>query len=156
AELNVGEMDSLIIADGGGVPFVNYTALAPVLANASSVSGSAPRWLAKGQVFAAAGSPLLSPSSDGSGSGRGSNATAADPVATTNLIVVDTGRERSIGIGRAWPYREIGYAEAQLYRPALDYIGVRPNVGARATMFIDLQQLLLQQGVTGIDTPFTI
>jgi ABC-type antimicrobial peptide transport system permease subunit len=130
AELTTGEMDALILAEGG-VPFVNYTDLQPKLALSTRTSGTAPRWLAKGEV-----------------SRIPARGTANDVRTTaTNVLVIDSTVEKSIGIGRAFDYRSIGFSETQVLGSLLKYLGVYANVGDRARVYIDVAGTLGQQGV---------
>ena len=137
AEIQVGEMDGLMLAQGG-LPFINYTDMEPkIRINASRIKSSTPRWLVKGQIQSSATRQLF----------QNDNISRPVPTLPTNILIVDSLRERQEGFGRAWPYRQIGYAEAQVFHSALDFINVQANVGDRAMVFIDLQQILSQQGI---------
>eukprot|EP00672_Neobodo_designis_P017589 CAMPEP_0174835642 /NCGR_PEP_ID=MMETSP1114-20130205/5510_1 /TAXON_ID=312471 /ORGANISM="Neobodo designis, Strain CCAP 1951/1" /LENGTH=1146 /DNA_ID=CAMNT_0016069595 /DNA_START=80 /DNA_END=3520 /DNA_ORIENTATION=+ len=133
AELTTGEMDALILAEGS-VPFVNYTEVEPRIANSERTFGSTPRWLVKGE-FSEYTSRNLPP-----------NTTL--PTTVTNVLAVDSLREKEIGVGRAYDYRQIGYSEIQVLASVLRYIGVQANVGARAKLFIDIAGILRQQQVS--------
>jgi ABC-type antimicrobial peptide transport system permease subunit len=131
AELSVGEMDTLILAEGS-LPFINYTAVQPAIDGASSIEGSTPRWLLKGEVskFVAL------------------NASNNTPTMATNVIVIDSKKEKDIGVGRQWPYRQIGYGEVQVYHSALRFIDTAPNIGQRMKLIIDVAGILQQQNVS--------
>ena len=129
AELSTGEMDVLVLAEGS-LPVVNYTEMRPLIDAAPSIEGSTPRWLLKGEV------EELSPSSENTSLRM-----------ATNVIIVDSAKEKQIGVGRAWPYRQIGYGESQVYHSALRFIKTEANVGQRLKLVIDIAGILQQQGV---------
>jgi ABC-type antimicrobial peptide transport system permease subunit len=132
-ELTVGETDSLILAEGE-LPFVNYTDLGPKIAKSQRTSGSVPRWLLKGEMSA------LPANQGGPHAGNPNNNSV-----TTNVLIVDSKREKEVGVGRAWPYRTIGWGEVQELQSVLDFIGVPPNEGLRASIFMDIAGVLQQQ-----------
>lgn len=136
SELTVGEMDAAIYASDG-VVFVNYTNISQRLQqNASQViTGSAPRWLARGNFQQR---QLLS----------GPNARTSNRSLSMNVLVGNTAIEKSIGIGRGWPYREIGYGETQATDSALAYLSLSANIGQRATFTLDVARLLSQQSLS--------
>lgn len=144
AELSIGEMDAVVYATDG-IPFVNFTDVSTKLAaNASSVvSGSAPRWLAKGTLRKWA---------------KNNESAAGAASLPMNILIADTATETSLGIGRGWPYRQIGYAEVQVTETALEYLSLLSNIGERSSLTIDLERLLQQQTFVipeTIDTPTT-
>ncbi|CUG88040.1 permease-like protein, putative [Bodo saltans] len=140
AELSVGEMDAVVYSNNG-VPVVNYTAVRDRFEqNASStVSGSSPRWIARG-VLRSWSKVTKAPTG---------NTTAYDeiPSLAVNIMVVDAEHEPVIGLGRNWPYRQIGYGEAQVTDTALDFLGIRSNIGDRSNLVIQLGDLLSQQSI---------
>lgn len=147
AELTIGEMDGLIIAQGGTLPFVNYTDIEPrIRVNASLTRDSVPRWLLKGQLEALNGS--VSAASGANGTNATSNASISTPARVlVNILLADTSRETAAGVGRAWPYRQIGFAEGQVLRTVLRFINVTANIGQRARMIVDVGGILQQQQV---------
>ena len=143
AELQVGEMDAMVLASGS-VPFINYTFMAPKINAAKSIASCVPRWLAKGELQSKAA--LLAEEQYKRRNNITSNISNVSKV-STNVLVIDSSLEKNAGVGRAWPYREIGFAETQVYHSALRYINVRQNVGERVRLFVDAKGLLAQQGV---------
>lgn len=151
AELNVGEMDAVVLAEGS-LPFVNYTTMKPRIDASPETSASVPRWLLKGEAqsymkYRAAQNTLgrLGVPLNSSRAKQYIESTA--PSIPTSIVIIDSLREKAAGVGRAWDYRPIGYAEVQGYRSALRFIQVTPNVGDRLRLFVDIAGILAQQGV---------
>jgi ABC-type antimicrobial peptide transport system permease subunit len=147
AELSVGEMDAVVYSNNG-VPVVNYTAVRDRFEqNASAtISGSSPRWIARG---------VLRSWSKVSKSSGNTTAYNAIPSLAVNIMVVDAENEARISLGRDWPYRQIGYGEAQVTDTALDFLGIRSNVGDRSNLVIQFGDLLSDQDI-GIPSNFTL
>lgn len=139
AELSVGEMDAVVYTTDG-VPVVNYSSVAHRFeANASAtVSGSSPRWIARGVLRS--WEKLLDVRD-------GQVSYDSIPSLTVNILVVDAAHEPKVGIGRAWPYRQVGYGEAQVTDTALEYLGIQSNIGDRSNLLIELAKLLDGQGL---------
>jgi ABC-type antimicrobial peptide transport system permease subunit len=137
AELSVGEMDAVVYSSGDA-PVVNYTAVAERFhQNASCVvSGSSPRWIAKGIL-----SSWEAPEDEGENIFNLVNRSRAPSVAV-NVVVIDAAKEPKVGIGRAWPYRQIGYGETHVTDTALDYLSIQSNIGDRATLVVDVKELV--------------
>ncbi|CUG90632.1 permease-like protein, putative, partial [Bodo saltans] len=144
AELSVGEMDSVVYTSSD-VPVVNYTAVAQRFQeNASAVvSGSSPRWIAKGVLRSW---ETIQSNFEGGNISNINNNNPSVPFVAVNIVVVDAANEPKVGIGRAWPYRQIGYGETQVTDTALDYLSIQSNIGDRATLVVDVGELLSGQG----------
>ena len=134
-ELSAGEMDATILAEGS-VPFANFTRLEPRLQQSGVLRGSAPRWILKGGVKRKVGSYETV------------GALYANRSVRTNILVIDSAAEGGAGVGRGWPYRQIGFGEAQAYHSALRFLDVDANVGERIEVTPDITGILEQQNVT--------
>ncbi|KAG5478835.1 hypothetical protein CUR178_05414 [Leishmania enriettii] len=131
AELTVGETD-IILLGGGTMPLLNYTKLNQSLFNLPVVTGAAPRWLARVDV-----------SSEASYRAKLHGIARNTTVRTTaaNILLINSELEGQVGIGRGWPYREIGFDEAHIFYSAADYIGLAANKGQRAHLSLSLSSL---------------
>ncbi|KPI86078.1 permease-like protein [Leptomonas seymouri] len=141
AELTVGEMD-VILYGGGSQLLHNYTKMNHSIYANPVVAGSAPRWIARANLTSQASfrRTLGNPAYDSSSEYR---STAA------NILLINSELEKRAGIGRGWPYREIGYDEAQIFYSAADYIGVSENKGQRVRLSVDsamVRSILSQNG----------
>lgn len=96
--------------------FLNETWISETLAPHSQIRGTAPRWTLLGRVFNRDDSSL-----------------------NTSLIVlvIDTDREREIGLGRDWKYRALGEDECYVSSSVLRAINVRPQAGDRLILGFD-------------------
>ncbi len=61
---------------------------------------------------------------------------------TAILLIVDTKKEKEIGIGRTWNHRPLGEAECHVKDNILSAIGVESNMGRRVNIRLELQTLL--------------
>lgn len=147
AELTVGEMD-VILYGGGSQLLMNYTKMSQSIHASPVVSGSAPRWVARADLTSQAAfrqvqsHPAYVDSSE-------YRRTAA------NILLINSELEKQAGIGRAWPYREIGYDEAQIFYSAADYIGVSGNKGQRVHLSLDASTVLSIFGADGFSYNLT-
>lgn len=132
AELTVGEMD-VILYGGGSTVLLNYTDLNLSLSASPVVAGAAPRWLARAELSSEAG--YRAQQSQAPLSGPLGRSTAA------NVMLINSELEAQAGIGRGWPYREIGYDEAQIFYTASEYIGVAANKGQRVHLSLNASTL---------------
>lgn len=145
AELTVGEVD-ILLTGGLSSGLINYTNLSARLDSSSVVHGSAPRWLAKAIVSSAA--------TRGTDLSKGRDATISGRKTPLYILLIDSALEKEIGIGRAWPYREIGYGEAHIFYSVADFIGVEANKGQRVQVSVNTSALVTAAGIN--DTALTI
>eukprot|EP00762_Andalucia_godoyi_P002414 ANDGO_02681.mRNA.1 FtsX domain-containing protein len=124
SEYSVGEMDLVLTpqpSNASTTGFLNHTYVASALGSVDVVSGVAPRW-----VF-----PI-----------RLSNKYDPTKNTTTLALLADTAHEESIHLGRAFPYRKLGYAECHVTESLLRGMGVGPNYGNRLLMTISPTDIL--------------
>ena len=126
AEGQAGEYDSLMTAQlsaDATLPFVNYTAVDAALNQAagSIVVGSAPRWALIADVHFKK-QPALKTSAV--------------------ILVIDSDKEFSIGLGRSWKRRRLGEEEAYVATSALLELAVAPNAGERIVADFRLAEIL--------------
>jgi len=144
SEDTAGEGDLVLLPDprGGGAPsaqgggggllpsgiLLNDTELSSLLSAVPSVAGVVPRWTALGRVF---------------------NSRARTLNTSTVLLIVDSAREESIGLGRTWGRRPLGPTEAYVSSSALDETGVEAAAGEQVTVELSLGTLAGAAGVGG-------
>ncbi|CAG9574162.1 permease-like protein [Leishmania major strain Friedlin] len=141
AELTVGEMD-IILYGGGSSLLLNYTKLSQSLAKSQVVAGAAPRWIARAD--------LTSEATYRANMHNPASARTANRVTSANILLINSELEQRAGIGRGWPYREIGFDEAQIFFSAASYIGVSGNKGERVHLSINASSL---RNAIGIGIP---
>lgn len=133
SEVSVGEMD-VVLHSRRSTDFINFKDLDGKLQKSPHVRGSAPRWLMP-TTISSENSNVISTYTGKERTPRKSTA--------ANALVVDSQRERNIGLDRGWPHRLLGYGEAHLYHSAADYIGIAPQMGERFTLSFPLSFLAL-------------
>ncbi|CBZ27182.1 permease-like protein [Leishmania mexicana MHOM/GT/2001/U1103] len=146
AELTVGEMDVILYGDGDTL-LLNYTKLNQSFVKSPVVAGAAPRWVARADMTSAA-----------TYRARMHHATGArtkDRVTATNILLINSELEKLAGIGRGWPYREIGFDEAQIFFSAANYIGVSGNKGERVHLSLNASSLSTAIGIDAMSFNIT-
>ena len=123
-------------------PFVNETKLSQLLSTNTLIKGtSSPRWLMFGKVL---------------------NRDAPSKNISAMLLVIDSDREKQVGIGRNWPYRVLGEAECHVRDSLLTALEMVPNRGHRVNVQISLSTLskilsgqnqAIDQGIVDPDYP---
>jgi hypothetical protein len=68
---------------------------------------------------------------------------------TAILLVIDSDREKEIGLGRTWTHRKLGASEAHISSVILRRIGVEANANQNASLVVDLLGLASQ--IAGFD-----
>jgi ABC-type antimicrobial peptide transport system permease subunit len=122
---------SLSSSQTSGIPpglLLNDTELQQVLAQVPSVAGVAPRWVALGRVY---------------------NHEANTFNTSAILLVIDSERETSIGLGRSWNRRPLGAAEVYTSLSAADEVRVEGGIGQQVDVELPLSALL---GAAGVST----
>lgn len=144
SELSTGEMD-VVLYGGNSTPFIDFPTMNERTLRSPVVHGSAPRWLLRAKLRS---EDALQRGRAGDGTVK---ASASITATASNVIVIDSKREKEVGIGRAWPYRPIGYGEAQVYHSAAEYVGVKGNLGERINLALDLSTVVDALGVSSPD-----
>lgn len=142
SELTSGEMD-IILYGGGNTPFIDFPSVNKRVSRSADVYGSAPRWILRAEMTAATTrlSDIVNPTDN----------TSRLSSTSVNVLLIDSELEKTAGVGRGWPYRQIGYAEAQVYYSAAEYVGLRPNIGQRFSLTIDAATALSTAGLSAAD-----
>lgn len=111
-------MLSPLLSNTTTATFLNYTQVNASLEALSAVSGAAPRWIFPLKVSSIADTSNISISAYG--------------------LVIDTELEASIGLGAAWPYRDLDDLEVSVTSGLLVSLGLRPNKRDKIRINFDL------------------
>eukprot|EP01063_Lacrimia_lanifica_P005752 TRINITY_DN13486_c0_g1_i1.p1 TRINITY_DN13486_c0_g1~~TRINITY_DN13486_c0_g1_i1.p1 ORF type:complete len:1114 (+),score=414.00 TRINITY_DN13486_c0_g1_i1:45-3344(+) len=157
AEEQTGEMDILMLKDfrnaraaaggdgdpfsSGGLPLLNYTDLDEKLRRSkfADAMGVAPRWL----LTAGARRKWQTPST---------LSNASDSVAVT-IVMVDTAKEQQLRLGRLWPHRKLGEAEAHVNADLLEQLNIEGDSGDHIIVEIDLNRMAQEINLGTIELP---
>ncbi|EAN94932.1 putative permease-like protein [Trypanosoma cruzi] len=145
-ELSAGEMDMVIMGGSVDLPFINYTDMGPRLERSPYVKGATPRWIFRGE--ASKHKNVFTNDND--------SVSPLTEVARVNVLLIDSERERKIGIGRDWGHRNTGFSEAHVFYSLLDYLNVRPNLGDRINIQFSPKPLLQDDMRSENETLFRI
>ena len=128
AENTASEADFVLVArptNRSTSPFLNETVIRERLDGQALVGpggGTAARWLALGEV---------------------SNTKNRSLKVTSTIIVVDSAREKQVGMGRMWGRRPLGKQEAYVSSTICASLGVEAKQGQRLTLSLDLVEIAL-------------
>ncbi|KAJ5070664.1 hypothetical protein M0811_10734 [Anaeramoeba ignava] len=131
SEDTTGEIDAQITPTtyNQEVYWVNYTEMNEKLSGSSDIHGAAPRWVARANI---------------------SSKTNENFQTTANVLILDTKKEKEMGLSRAWDKRVLGEEEAYVSDNLLRILGVQSNCGDRVVVNITLETIL---SLLGIDFP---
>jgi len=122
AEDNIGEVD-LILTPNFRVNkyFLNQSEIDNALQRESLVVGTTPRWVLLTKII---------------------NANKINRNASTILLIIDSAREKEIGLGRQWSHPPLNHNQTHVSRSLLRQIGVRPNNNEEVLLRFDLISIL--------------
>jgi len=129
AEDQVGEYDLLLTGQSTANSFqfwTNYTDIEDKVSSGSLVRGATPRWVVIGRVL----NPLQT----------SLNSSSA-------FLIIDSEREREIGLGREWDHPDLNSLEVHVTASLLRLLQIEPNQGQSILLQLDIFKLAQDFGV---------
>lgn len=75
---------------------------------------------------------------------------------STAVLIIDSDREKELGLGRGWDHPPLGKNEAHVTRSVLSSIGVTANAGETILLRLDIPQFLTELGILNEETLETL
>eukprot|EP01130_Rhizamoeba_saxonica_P018176 TRINITY_DN9018_c0_g1_i1.p1 TRINITY_DN9018_c0_g1~~TRINITY_DN9018_c0_g1_i1.p1 ORF type:complete len:884 (-),score=164.69 TRINITY_DN9018_c0_g1_i1:953-3604(-) len=124
AEDSVGEYD-LVMIPGKSTQsnsfFLNTTEIREKLQDEPNTNGVVPRWIFLSDAL---------------------NAEQRNQNGSTIILMIDSEKEKKIGLGREWKHDTLKGASAHVSSALLHQIGVEPNNGEKITLYVNLLSLI--------------